>query len=109
MSADETPADLGRMVAEIAGPLAERLGLPAPPASAIEVLDAHVGEGYGIETAASREAARLFARLEGIPLDPTYGAKAAAGLVDLCRRGAFGPRDTVVFWHTGGAAWSAGG
>ena len=105
VSADETAADLGRMVAEIAGPLAERLGLPAPPASAIEVLDAHVGEGYGIETAASREAARLFARLEGIPLDPTYGAKAAAGLVDLCRRGAFGPRDAVVFWHTGGATW----
>ncbi|MBI4011946.1 MAG: pyridoxal-phosphate dependent enzyme, partial [Candidatus Rokubacteria bacterium] len=57
VSADETRADLTRMVAEIAGPLAARLGLPAPPPEAIEVLDGYVGEGYGIPTAASREAA----------------------------------------------------
>ncbi|MBI3998222.1 MAG: pyridoxal-phosphate dependent enzyme, partial [Armatimonadetes bacterium] len=88
------------------GPLAARLGLPAPPPEAIEVLDGYVGEGYGIPTAASREAAELFARLEGLPLDPTYGAKAAAGLIDLCRRGASGRDDAVLFWHTGGVTWT---
>ncbi len=91
-----------------AGPLAERLGLAPPPSGAIEALDEYVGEGYGIPTPGSEEATELFARLEGIPLDPTYGAKAAAGLVDLVRRGVLGPRDTVCFWHTGGATWRAG-
>ncbi|MBI3458576.1 MAG: D-cysteine desulfhydrase family protein [Candidatus Rokubacteria bacterium] len=104
-SADETRADLTRMIADIVGPLSELIGVPAPPADAIEVLDDYVGEGYGIPTGASEEATRLFARLEGIPLDPTYSAKAAAGLLDLIRRGAFGPDDVVCFWHTGGMAW----
>jgi D-cysteine desulfhydrase family pyridoxal phosphate-dependent enzyme len=105
VSADETREDLTRMVAGIVGPLSGELGLPAPPAEAIEVLDGYVGAGYGVPTPESLEAARLFARLEGIALDPTYGAKAAAGLVDLCRRGALTPRDVVCFWHTGGAMW----
>jgi D-cysteine desulfhydrase len=105
VSADETRADLGRMVAGITGPLAARLGLPAPPAEAIEVLDEYVGTGYGIPTEASEDATRLFARLEGIALDPTYSAKAAAGLIDLIRRRVFRPDDVVCFWHTGGATW----
>jgi 1-aminocyclopropane-1-carboxylate deaminase/D-cysteine desulfhydrase-like pyridoxal-dependent ACC family enzyme len=50
VSADETRADLSRMVADVAGPLAAGLGQPAPPAETIEVLDAYVGEGYGIPT-----------------------------------------------------------
>jgi D-cysteine desulfhydrase family pyridoxal phosphate-dependent enzyme len=106
VSADETRADLTRMVAEIVGPLAERLGVPVPPAEAVDVRDEYVGAGYGLPTPASEEAARLFARLEGIALDPTYGAKAAAGLVDLVARGALGRDETVLFWHTGGATWN---
>ena len=35
-------------------------------------------------------------------LDGTYSAKAAAGLIDLIRRGRWGPADTVCFWQTGG-------
>lgn len=107
VSADEPRADLARMVADIAGPLAAELGVPAPPDGAIDVRDEYVGAGYGVPTPASAEARRLFARLEGILLDPTYGAKAAAGLVDLVRRGELGRRDAVVFWHTGGATWAA--
>ena len=68
--------------------------------------DEYVGGGYGVPTPASEEATQLFARLEGILLDPTYGAKAGAGLIDLVRRGEFGRSDTVCFWHTGGAAWA---
>jgi L-cysteate sulfo-lyase len=105
VSADETRADLTRMVTAVAAPLAAELGLPEPPPSAIEVVDTEVGEGYGIPTPASEEAARLFGRLEGIPLDPTYGAKAAAGLVRLVRQEAFRREDVVCFWHTGGALW----
>lgn len=105
VSADETRADLTRMVAGIVGPLADLAGVSAPPAEAVEVLDGYVGEGYGIPTPDSEEATRLFARLEGIPLDPTYSAKAAAGLIDLVRRGAFRADDVVCFWHTGGMTW----
>lgn len=77
-------------------------GLPAPRKDKIEVLDDYVGEGYGVPTAASEEATRLFARLEGIVLDSTYTAKAAAGMIDLIRRGRFKRDETVCFWHTGG-------
>jgi 1-aminocyclopropane-1-carboxylate deaminase/D-cysteine desulfhydrase-like pyridoxal-dependent ACC family enzyme len=27
-----------------------------------------------------------------------------AGLIDLVRQGAYGPDETVLFWHTGGVA-----
>lgn len=101
VSADETARDLTRMVEEIAQPLADRLELPRPRREEIEVLDDYVGDGYEIPTAASEEATRLFARLEGIVLDGTYSAKAAAGFIDLIRRGRWGPADTVCFWQTG--------
>ena len=106
VSADETRADLHRMVLQIAGPLAAELGVPCPSDEALDVRDEYVGAGYGVPTPASEEATRLFARLEGIALDPTYGAKAAAGLIDLVRGGAFGRSDTVCFWHTGGTGWA---
>ncbi len=60
------------------------------------------GEGYGIPTEASREAMSLFARTEGVVLDPVYTAKAAAGLIERCRSGEVGTRGPVVFVHTGG-------
>jgi D-cysteine desulfhydrase family pyridoxal phosphate-dependent enzyme len=102
ISADEKKDDLGRTVNDIARALAEQSGLPAPRKDQIEVLDDYVGDGYGVVTAGSEEATRLFARLEGIVLDSTYTAKAAAGLIDLIRRGRFKRDETVCFWHTGG-------
>ena len=48
------------------------------------------------------EAVRLFARNEGLLLDPVYTGRAAAGLLDLVRKGFFGAQETVLFWHTGG-------
>lgn len=75
---------------------------PALPADLLEASDAYVGVGYGIPTPASTAALRLFARTEGIILDPVYSAKAAAGMVDWIRRERITREDTVVFWHTGG-------
>lgn len=66
------------------------------------VADQYVGEGYGIATAESRQAIELFARTEGVVLDPVYSAKAAAGMIDWIARGDFSPHDTLIFWHTGG-------
>src|SRR5262249_59908036 len=105
--ADETRADLSRMVTRIAGPLGAGLGAPGPLDDAVDVRDEYIGAGYGLPTPASEEATRLFARFEGVALDPTYGAKAAAGLIDLVRRGAFVGADTGCFWHTGGAGGGA--
>jgi D-cysteine desulfhydrase len=58
--------------------------------------------GYGILTEAEREAIRLFAKYEGLLLDPVYTGRAAAGLIDLIRKGFFKRNETVLFWHTGG-------
>jgi L-cysteate sulfo-lyase len=64
----------------------------------------YVGGGYGIPTDGMVEAVRLFARQEGILLDPVYSGKGAAGLIDLVRKGFFAKGDNVVFVHTGGSA-----
>jgi len=65
--------------------------------------DAYIGVGYGALTEASVAALRLAARTEGLLLDPTYTAKALAGLVDHIRRGQIRPHERVLFLHTGGA------
>ncbi len=89
--------DLAQRAAELAGSHVPVTG------GDVVVHDDYVGEGYSLPTAAMVEAVRLFARLEGILLDPVYTGKAAAGLIDLVRRGRFGRGERVVFLHTGGA------
>lgn len=58
--------------------------------------------GYGVLTDAEREAVKLFAKYEGLLLDPVYTGRAAAGMIDLIRQGFFKRDETVLFWHTGG-------
>ncbi|MEJ2204431.1 MAG: pyridoxal-phosphate dependent enzyme [Gemmatimonadota bacterium] len=70
--------------------------------TALAAADEFVGEGYGIPTAAGREALELFGRKEGIVLDPVYTAKAAAGMISWIRGGGVPPDHRVVFLHTGG-------
>ena len=48
------------------------------------------------------EATRLFARCEGVILDPIYTGKAAAGMIAHIREGRYGKDDVLVFVHTGG-------
>jgi 1-aminocyclopropane-1-carboxylate deaminase/D-cysteine desulfhydrase-like pyridoxal-dependent ACC family enzyme len=62
----------------------------------------YLGGGYGVLGQPELEAIGLFARSEGLLLDPVYTGRAAAGLLDLVRKGFFKPTDTVLFWHTGG-------
>ena len=64
--------------------------------------DAYCQAGYGVLTDAEREAIQLFAKYEGLLLDPVYTGRAAAGLIDLVRKGYFKRDETVLFWHTGG-------
>jgi D-cysteine desulfhydrase len=69
----------------------------------VVVIDDYVGPGYSLPTDDMVEAVRLFARLEGILLDPVYTGKAAAGLIGMVRAGQLGPDERVLFLHTGGS------
>jgi len=57
------------------------------------------GPGYGRATTAGEEAAKLMGGEEGLILDTTYTAKAAALLVDRAGEG-WGRGLNVLFWHT---------
>ncbi len=69
----------------------------------LKIFDDYVGPGYSLPTPEMAEAVRLFARTEGILLDPVYTGKAAAGLLDLIASGHFKKGQKVLFLHTGGA------
>ncbi|HMC06019.1 MAG TPA: pyridoxal-phosphate dependent enzyme [Solirubrobacterales bacterium] len=66
-----------------------------------------LGAGYGHPTPQSERAMRLFAERESVLLEPVYTAKAAAALLELNRRGAFGA-GPVLYWHTYGAPVASG-
>lgn len=84
---------------------AERLGLQGGIAREAVVANCdYIGEGYGIPAPSTIEAIEMFARHEGLLLDPVYSGKGAAGLIDLIRKGFFKKDENVVFLHTGGAA-----
>jgi L-cysteate sulfo-lyase len=84
---------------------AAKLGIPGVVAREDVVANTdYVGAGYGIPREDTLEAIDLFARHEGILLDPVYSGKGAAGLIDLIRKGHFTKGQKIVFLHTGGAA-----
>ena len=104
ISADEPSSSLTAQIRALFPGLAELLGVDRHRLHAydVEVDDRFVGDGYGVPTAASCEALELAARSEALFLDPTYTAKAMAGLIARARAGEFPNGTTVLFWHTGG-------
>jgi D-cysteine desulfhydrase/L-cysteate sulfo-lyase len=91
------------LAAEIANDAARRLGLSdSVMPEEIVNFDQFVGEGYGIPSLEGNDAVRIFAKTEGVILDPIYTGKCAAALIDHVRSGRFGSNDHVVFVHTGG-------
>ncbi len=104
ISADEPAAALRETIVGILAGLETLAGAPRGRFTAMEVEidDTFVGGGYGVPTPESSQAIALLARSEAIFLDPTYTAKAMAGLIAYCRRGVFSREETVLFWHTGG-------
>jgi 1-aminocyclopropane-1-carboxylate deaminase/D-cysteine desulfhydrase-like pyridoxal-dependent ACC family enzyme len=95
--------DVPQRTAAIAAEVSAILGLPGcvSPADVCSH-DEFVGDGYGIPSQASIEAVKLFARTEGIVLDPVYTGKAAAALIAHVRDGTLGSAETAVLVHTGG-------
>jgi 1-aminocyclopropane-1-carboxylate deaminase/D-cysteine desulfhydrase-like pyridoxal-dependent ACC family enzyme len=104
ISADEGARELELSIREILAGLGPLLGFDPSrfDRAPVEIDDAFVGEGYGVSTVESRAAIDLCARTEALFLDPTYTAKAMAGLMAHVRRGTFDKDKTVLFWHTGG-------
>jgi D-cysteine desulfhydrase family pyridoxal phosphate-dependent enzyme len=103
ISVDETETDLKASVASLASATSDALGekytfLPQD----ILVSADYLGGGYGEMGVPEIEAIRLFARQEGLLLDPVYTSHAAAGMVDLIQKGFFKSEATILFWHTGG-------
>jgi len=91
---------LARLVSRTLAHL-RRAGLASAPRRGavlrlVTIRHGFLGEGYGHETPAGREAAELF-RDAGLILDPTYTAKAAAGLISSIREQRGGVH---LFWHT---------
>jgi 1-aminocyclopropane-1-carboxylate deaminase/D-cysteine desulfhydrase-like pyridoxal-dependent ACC family enzyme len=104
VSADEPSHSLASQVRGLFPGLTELLGMSADrfQLDRIEIDDRFVGGGYGVPTQESQAAIELLARTEALFLDPTYTAKAMAGLIARARAGEFQEGTTVLFWHTGG-------
>jgi D-cysteine desulfhydrase family pyridoxal phosphate-dependent enzyme len=103
ISVDESEGVLKERVAILANETADVLGEKLElEADDILVCDDYLGGGYGVMGTAEIEVIKLFAEKEGLLLDPVYTGKAAAGMIDLIRKGYFGMDQSVLFWHTGG-------
>jgi len=103
ISIDESELWLKEHVSTLASDASELLGERIEfTTDDVMATDAYCQAGYGVLTDTEREAVRLFAKYEGLLLDPVYTGRAAAGLVDLIRKGFFKKSETVLFWHTGG-------
>lgn len=103
ISIDEPEDWLKRRVSALASDVSQKLGARID-FTGEDVLadDEYCKAGYGVLTDAEREAVKLFARLEGLLLDPVYTGRAAAGMIDLIRKDYFRRDETILFWHTGG-------
>ncbi|MCG8336866.1 MAG: D-cysteine desulfhydrase [Proteobacteria bacterium] len=99
------PKDLQeKIVFELATSTAQKISvLGGIDRKNVACYDEYVGEGYSLPTKSMVEAVKLFAAKEGILLDPVYSGKAAAGFIDLIRKGRFSAGANVLFLHTGGS------
>lgn len=103
ISIDESEEWLRTHVSELASLASEKLGkrIEFTPADVLANAE-FCRAGYGVLTEPEREAIHLFAKHEGLLLDPVYTGRAAAGMIDLIRKGLFKKDETVLFLHTGG-------
>lgn len=103
ISVDESEEWLKQHVSDLASSTGQKLGkrIEFTPDEVLANAN-YCSAGYGVLTEHEREAIRLFAMCEGLLLDPVYTGRAAAGMIDLIRKGFFNRDDTVVFLHTGG-------
>jgi D-cysteine desulfhydrase len=103
ISIDEAEEWLKTRVSALASDASERLGQRIDfTGDDVLANEEYCKAGYGVLTGAEREAVKLFAKYEGLLLDPVYTGRAAAGMLDLIRKGFFNRDEKILFWHTGG-------
>ncbi len=103
ISVDKPAEFLAPIVAQIATavlPLVGTTGEITPEDALVD--DRFLGGGYAIMGSLEHEAIQLFARREGLLLDPVYTGRAAGGMLAKIRTGEIEPDERVLFWHTGG-------
>lgn len=103
ISIDESEEWLKERVSELASLTSDKLGdrFEFTPDKVLANAN-YCSAGYGVLTDLEREAITLFAKQEGLLLDPVYTGRAAAGMIDLIRKGFFKKDETVLVLHTGG-------
>ena len=109
ISVDKPSSPFRDQVAELANRTAEKVGAdPRIRPEELIVDDRFLGAGYGKPDALELGAINLFARLEGMLLDPVYTGRAAGGMLSMIRTREIPPGARVLFWHTGGtpALWA---
>jgi 1-aminocyclopropane-1-carboxylate deaminase/D-cysteine desulfhydrase-like pyridoxal-dependent ACC family enzyme len=103
ISVDSPSAPLSETIAGLSNEIGSLLGHSLSVAAAdIEVEDGYLGGGYAVVGDSERKAIDLFARHEGVLLDPVYTGRAAGALIDLIEKGKIKAEERVLFWHTGG-------
>jgi D-cysteine desulfhydrase family pyridoxal phosphate-dependent enzyme len=103
ISVDESEQWLKEHVSELASLASEKLGarMEFIPDEVLANAN-YCSAGYAVLTEPEREAIHLFATCEGLLLDPVYTGRAAAGMINLIRKGFFKKDEAVLFLHTGG-------
>jgi D-cysteine desulfhydrase len=96
---ERTVARLARRTLRLLRRHGARVGDHEVGAEGLDLERGWLGAGYGHSTPEAERALELFAEREDIVLEPVYTAKAAAALLELNRRGAFG-EGPVLYWHT---------
>jgi D-cysteine desulfhydrase family pyridoxal phosphate-dependent enzyme len=103
ISVSDAAGPFSREVLEIARATDDALGLGLDlRPEDVTVLDEYIRDGYGVVDREVAQVIRFVFQREGLVLDPIYTAKAAAGMIDLIKKGFFQKTDNVVFFHTGG-------
>ncbi|MDD7938293.1 pyridoxal-phosphate dependent enzyme [Actinomycetospora lutea] len=94
-SVSRPPDEITAKVLGLAGETAALAGTASPRPEQLTIVDAR-GPGFGVASPADRAAADLVLGTEGVLLDDTYGAKAAAVAVEHRTDG------PALLWLTGG-------
>lgn len=99
VSVQQPVARLHPWVTDVTRRTATLLGWDVPePMAGVDITDDQIAPGYAQPSPAGMAALKLAARTEGLVLDPSYTAKALAGLFVQAAPGA-----RVAFLHSGGA------
>ena len=104
ISVEYDACTLRRRLDDIVGGLTGLVGRAPPPncLDHVRIDLGQLGKGYGFPTAASVQAAALFAQNEALVLEQTYVAKTFAGLLMQVENGFIPPDEAACILHTGG-------